>query len=373
MHHAVERHRRRPRLAGQHRRLGRGRPGRRRGRGRGHARAAVRPQEAGARGRTDPGTVDAWRALPADPPDAASGRGSWPTTPRGTWSRCTASMRCCSPTTGCRTPRSRRCSSSGPLTSFLRRGPVGRLGRHRRPPSPAGRCSGRVRRRVRLVAAAGRRSPGSRSGSCCGACPASLMSGTFESLLYDELSARGEEGDYAGLVGLAESAALRGPASWPPALAVPLLHVGRLRARRLDVGGPRRRADRARRDAPGVAGGPPAERRRRRRPDRAGARPLPGDAAGRGAGGEPVGAGAPGGPDRRGAGRASRRTTSTSRSSPPSTTCPLEQVPIADRADRGRPRPSARPWPDAPSRLGRRALGAIVLAGGRADLGRAPW
>jgi MFS family permease len=53
----------------------------------------------------------------------------------------------------------------------------------------------------------------------------SLMSGTFESLLYDELSARGEEEDYAGLVGLTESAALAAQLL-TSAAAVPLLYGG---------------------------------------------------------------------------------------------------------------------------------------------------
>jgi hypothetical protein len=51
------------------------------------------------------------------------------------------------------------------------------------------------------------------------------MSGTFESLLYDEMTARGEEDDYAGLVGYAESAALAAQLV-TSAAAVPLLHVG---------------------------------------------------------------------------------------------------------------------------------------------------
>ena len=53
----------------------------------------------------------------------------------------------------------------------------------------------------------------------------SLMSGTFESLLHDELTARGEESAYAGLVGRAESAALVAQVV-TSAAAVPLLHAG---------------------------------------------------------------------------------------------------------------------------------------------------
>ena len=53
----------------------------------------------------------------------------------------------------------------------------------------------------------------------------SIMSGTFESLLYDELVVRGREDDYPGLIGLAQSSALVANLL-AAGIAVPLMAVG---------------------------------------------------------------------------------------------------------------------------------------------------
>ena len=184
----------------------------RRGRGRGHARAAVRPQEAGGRGRTDPATVE---------------HGSLSLLIRGT--RLPAAD-----------PGLLRLAGPGPAVQRLRaavRRPrdVGRpdldavhhLVRRRRSCSrcPSGAWADTVDRRHLLVLSAvvyaGAFSSwllwptfaGFALGFVLWGVSGSLMSGTFESLLYDELRGRGR-GERVRRPGRAraESAALRGPA-----------------------------------------------------------------------------------------------------------------------------------------------------------------
>ena len=130
----------------------------------------------------------------------------------------------------------------------------------------------------------------------------SIMSGTFESLLYDELVVRGREDDYPGLIGLAQSSALVANLL-AAGIAVPLMALGGYQLVGWVVGGARRRPGRARRDPPGLGRRPAARRCGRGGADRARPGPLPGDAAGRGPRGDRLGPGPAGRRDRRRAGR----------------------------------------------------------------------
>ena len=181
-----------------------------------------------------------------------------------------------------------------------------------------------------------------------------IMSGTFESLIYDELSERGVESEYPRLIGWAHATAMVGQPARDRERGT-LARLGRLRAGRLDVGRDHRSAGRARGDAAGFDACPSAERGRASRGrvprprggrgERTARRPLPRHAPRRTARGLHVRAGTTRRGDRRGADRPHgvRRVLPVGRASPR-----RHRVddPGPDRDHRGRSGRSARLWPD---------------------------